>query len=299
MSQADTPTKEPAELQKRRDDGQLRQRIVTALVLVPLLLVAVAIGQWAFLVAVGGIVGLGTAEFYALAESKPYRPRAVAGIGLAVAFPVLFYTTPGSSDAMVMLLTVALFGISMAHLLDSNRVELIAGVAVTILGALYIGILLGHMILVREIAREIPGAPYWTGAALLTIPLALTWVNDGAAYFVGIRYGRRRLLPSVSPGKSVEGAVGAWLITVVAAIPVVWIVNQFVPIFSTIDMILLGLLIGAIAPCGDLIESAFKRDAGVKDSSDLIPGHGGILDRFDSLLVTVPLFYYYTRVVVL
>jgi phosphatidate cytidylyltransferase len=131
----------------------------------------------------------------------------------------------------------------------------------------------------------------------LTLPILLTWINDTAAYAVGRRWGNRRLMPSVSPGKSVEGAIGALVVTVAAAVPLVWLLDRWVPFFEGYDGVVIGIVVGLVAPCGDLVESMFKRDAGVKDVSRLIPGHGGILDRFDSLLLTVPAFYYYLRAV--
>jgi phosphatidate cytidylyltransferase len=129
--------------------------------------------------------------------------------------------------------------------------------------------------------------------------VVLTWINDSAAYFIGHRWGRRKLLPRVSPGKTVEGAAGALLVTVLAAVPTMWLVDRWVPLFDLADALAVGALVGIAAPVGDLIESAFKRDAGVKDASDLVPGHGGVLDRFDSLMVVVPSFWYYLQWVVL
>jgi phosphatidate cytidylyltransferase len=128
------------------------------------------------------------------------------------------------------------------------------------------------------------------GAAMLLFPLALTWTTDIGAYFVGRAIGRRKLIPSVSPGKSVEGAVGGLVLTVLAA----WLYQRAV-LVPTAQLtlapgaaLLFGALVSVAAQVGDLFESLLKREAGVKDSSRIIPGHGGVLDRFDSLFFALP-----------
>jgi phosphatidate cytidylyltransferase len=273
--------------------------MLTALVLIPTFLVAVALGREFFLGAAMALAGVGAWEFLTMAARKPNPVRRLPGVALAVAFPAAFYWGWGSPSVIVTLLTVAVTGVALAQLLTAGARESIGGVSVTVFAAAYVGLLFGHFVLVREIAREMPGAAYWVGGALLAIPLGLTWTNDTAAYVIGKRWGRRRLAPAVSPGKSLEGALGALVVTIAVAVPLLWLVDRWVPVFTAVDGFALGLLVGVAAPCGDLVESAFKRDAGVKDVSQLVPGHGGVLDRFDSLLFTVPAFYYYVREIVL
>jgi phosphatidate cytidylyltransferase len=118
-----------------------------------------------------------------------------------------------------------------------------------------------------------------------------TWVNDTAAYFVGKFLGRRRLVPSLSPGKTLEGAVGGILGSLLVAIGFIFIY----PSLPLLPLLVLGLLVGVAAQVGDLVESVFKRQVGVKDAGNLIPGHGGMLDRLDSMLFTAPLVYYYVQ----
>lgn len=278
---------------------ELRIRLLTSLVLMPLFVVALVLGHVLFLGAALLLAGVGTWEFLNLAALKGFRVRSVAGVGFALALPIVLYWGAAPGFELTMLIAAGAIGIAVTQLFSDGDDQAIAAVSVTVFAAIYVGLLFGHFVLVREIAREIPGAPYWTGAALLTVPLVLTWINDTAAYAIGHRWGHRKLMPTVSPGKSVEGAVGALAVTVVVAFPVLWIVDRWVPLFTAVDALALGALIGVAAPCGDLVESTFKRDAGVKDVSRLIPGHGGVLDRFDSLLLTVPVFYYYFKAVVL
>lgn len=279
--------------------SETRTRFATAVVLIPLFLVSVAIGGVVFLGAVLVLTAVGAWEFFGMAAWKLYRPRRLPGVALAVSLPAVLYLAPHSATAVPALLVAAIVGVGLAQLLDAEGDEAVASVAVTILGASYVGLLMGFQILVREVPRQLPGAPYWFGALLLAVPILLTWANDTAAYFVGHRWGRHKLIPRVSPGKSVEGALGGLVATAILAFPVLWAVNRWVDLFSPLDAAAIGVLIGITAPCGDLVESSFKRDLGVKDSSRLIPGHGGILDRFDSLLVTVPVFYYWLERVVL
>lgn len=276
--------------------AELRDRLLASLLLIPLFMATIVVGSWLFLGTILLLTAVGSAEFLLMAAKKGIPTWRVAGIGIAMAIPTLLYLE-GIPVEMFTLVTAAVVGTALVQLFGGGQREAILAVAVTVFGAFYVGLLFGHFVLVREFARPPSELPYWTGAALLTLPILLTWINDTTAYAVGRRWGTRRLMPSVSPGKSVEGAIGALVVTVAAAVPLVWLVDRWVPFFEGYDGVVIGIVVGLVAPCGDLVESMFKRDAGVKDVSRLIPGHGGILDRFDSLLLTVPAFYYYLRAV--
>ncbi|HEY7472653.1 MAG TPA: phosphatidate cytidylyltransferase [Gemmatimonadota bacterium] len=277
----------------------LRRRLITALMLGPLFLLAVVVGGLVFLGAIMLVVGVAAWEFFRLAARKSARPRTAPGIGLALAFPALLYWLPGDPLALVALATAGVIGIALIQLLDPAGDEALASVSTTLYGAAYTGLLLGHFVLIREVPRSISGMPYLTGAALVAVAVFLTWVNDSAAYVIGHRWGRRKLIPRVSPGKTVEGAVGALLVTIAVAVPTLLLVDRWVTLFDLSDGLAVGVLVGFAAPLGDLVESVFKRDAGVKDASDLIPGHGGMLDRFDSLMAVAPAFWYYLHHAVL
>ena len=282
------------------DERALGRRLGTAAVLLPLFIVTIVVGHTLFLAAVVALTVVGMLEFYALARDKPYRPRTVSGLALGGLIPALLYWMPEDPLVTGALMTAGVAGIATAQMLDSRGEQTIGSVSFTLLGALYAGFLFGHMVLVREVAREMPGTPYWAGAILLGIPLVLTWMNDGVAFFAGRRWGRRRLLSRVSPGKTWVGAVVSFGVTVMASgLAMPWVTRVLIDsgprLFDPVDALTIGVLLGVAAPVGDLVESSFKRDAGVKDSSRLIPGHGGILDRFDSALFTVPVFYYYLR----
>jgi phosphatidate cytidylyltransferase len=153
--------------------------------------------------------------------------------------------------------------------------------AVTVFGTLYIGVTLGHLLLTRALLD---------GAALSLFVVLVTWCSDIGAYYVGTLFGSHRLAPSISPNKTVEGLVGGWVLATVAAFGARVLGAH---VFSNADCLILGTLLTGAGVVGDLAESALKRSAGVKDSGALLPGHGGMLDRLDSLLFTVPTFYYY------
>jgi phosphatidate cytidylyltransferase len=123
----------------------------------------------------------------------------------------------------------------------------------------------------------------------------MIWVCDSAAYYIGSAFGKHKLFPRVSPNKSWEGAIAGFIFAVVTAVAAKYLLLDYL---RTDQAVILGIIVGIFGQLGDLFESLLKRDAGVKDSSNLIPGHGGVLDRFDSLLVVSPLVYLYLDFVV-
>ena len=143
---------------------------------------------------------------------------------------------------------------------------------------------------------SIEGTATGTTTALVFAPLLLTWTSDTFAYFVGRKWGRNKLIPKVSPGKTVQGAVGAVVGSVMVGAAYAVVLQSFDTYRpSVLEAAFFGLLVSVVAQVGDLAESLLKRDSGVKDSGTLLPGHGGALDRFDSLLFTLPLAYFFFR----
>jgi phosphatidate cytidylyltransferase len=168
-------------------------------------------------------------------------------------------------------------------------------VSVTVFGAVYTGLLLFALFL-----RHLPGIESRLhGTVLLLAPVVLTWINDSFAYFGGRTWGKHKLIPKVSPGKTVEGAVCALFGTLLSAVGYAFLLARF-PSYQMgiVEAAFFGVLISVSSQTGDLAESLFKRDVGVKDSGTLLPGHGGALDRFDSLFFTLPLGYAFFRYVV-
>ncbi len=202
--------------------------------------------------------------------------------------------TPGAwaGPALALLVTAGLLALAATVFLRGPDGGPLAAAGVTLLAPVYLGVPFAFGWFLRHhpvAAFETPG---WAGTGLLLLPIIATWFGDTAAYFGGRATGRRKLLPSVSPRKTVEGAVWGLLGSILAA---ALVAGVFLPLLggneplTWLPAALLGLVIGVVAQVGDLAESALKREAGVKDSGAILPGHGGILDRFDALLFTLPL----------
>ena len=167
--------------------------------------------------------------------------------------------------------------------------------ATTVLGVLYTGGLLsfGYALRYHDYAAggvRVAGIPIDAGAVLLGLPLILTWATDIGAYTVGRTFGGPKLIPSVSPAKTISGAVGALIVSVVVTgIYVAFVLRPVAQLALTVTgIVVFGLVISLVAQVGDIFESMLKRDGGVKDSSSLLPGHGGVLDRIDSILFVLP-----------
>jgi phosphatidate cytidylyltransferase len=272
--------------------SELTKRVLAALVAAPLALVMLYLGGLplaAFLAAVAA----GCAwELYRIARSGGLDPLDPIGIPLAGAIPLGVYSAaiglyrPSLGIAAVALLVI-LAAVIWAR---GTQGRPLGAAAVTVLGVLYTGGLLSFGYALREYPYAIGDR---AGATLVAFPLVLTWASDIGAYFVGRTIGGRKLIPAVSPGKTVSGALGGLVTTIVVS----WIYVQFalLPLSGLTMTVPAALLFGAsisiAAQVGDLVESLLKREAGVKDSSRLIPGHGGLLDRLDSLLFVLPVAY--------
>ncbi|KPJ54326.1 hypothetical protein AMJ39_00880 [candidate division TA06 bacterium DG_24] len=271
----------------------LVRRIVTACLYIPILVIILHEGGIYYLILVELLIGVGTYEYYRIMETKGTRPRKTLGIGGAVilGFGVYFQNPLWAFT----LFTLVLFVAMVSELFRRDLDRAIFHIAGTIFGILYVGWLGSHLLLLRELPRVL-GTEYSEGTGYALLPYVLTWAFDTTAYFAGIGFGRRKLLARISPEKSVEGVVyGTLSVLVMAFVARAW----FARYLTIGDCIGLGVLVSAFATIGDLIESLIKRDANLKDSAKTIPGHGGVLDRFDSLLLTAPITYYYLRFFVL
>jgi len=272
--------------------SELTKRILTALVAAPLALAMLYLGGLP-LAAFLALVSAGCAwEFYRIAAAGGLEPLDPLGIPLAGAVPLVTYSAAvGLYQPTLAVPAVALLIVLAAVIWARGTTRHPLGAAsATVMGVLYTGGLLSFGYALREHPYAFGNR---AGAALVALPLVLTWASDIGAYFVGRAIGGRKLMPSVSPGKTVSGALGGLGATVVVA----WLFVRYalVPVASlTMTLpatIVFGLAISVAAQVGDLTESLLKREASVKDSSRLLPGHGGLLDRLDSLLFVLPVAY--------
>lgn len=290
--------------------SELTKRVLFAVVAAPVAIGAILFGRAPLAAFFAVVAALGAWEFYRIARAGGAAPLAEAGIVFAGLLPLAVhahyervYTLPTAIGAVAVL---ALCGAAIwARGVEGKP---LASVATTVLGVLYTAGMLsfGYALRYHPYVAAFEGVPEigaftalgrgWRlplGGLLLLMPILLTWASDIGAYFVGRALGKRKLIPSVSPGKTVAGAVGG----LVASVLVAWLFVQFVlrPVgqlaFTPMGTVLFGAIVSVAAQLGDLFESLLKREAGVKDSSRLLPGHGGILDRFDSLLFVLPVAY--------
>ena len=274
-------------------DSTLALRVLSAVLFLPLLVLLARLGGYAFLGFALLFIGLALREFYLMIEGKGLRAHWKSGFLAALLFPIGFYarlrTQRTEEWHLAGLLTVLLIAMLLAELRRGASKQTLVNTSSTLLGVLYIGWLGSHVVALRELPGTL-GTPYAQGMSFALLPFFLAWTCDTAAYLVGRSWGRHRLAPNVSPGKSVEGALGGLLAAVAAGLVArAW----FAPYLTVPAAIELGFLVGVFAQLGDLVESLLKRDAETKESSSLIPGHGGVLDRFDSILFAAPLVYYF------
>lgn len=249
---------------------------------VPLLVAAVWYGGVFLLAVVAGLMFLGARELSRMCNQAGVRaPLFLMLPGCLVLLVFTYLAGEGLSGAAI---TAILAGYLLVMLVNYPRLTPL-DTAVTFAGTLYLGLIIYFYLL----------STLQDGWIWLLFMLVCTWSSDTMAYFVGRRFGARRLAPSLSPGKTLEGALGGVLGSVLAAAVVLFFHRQLSPA----PVLLLGVLVAFAAQAGDLVESAIKRQAGIKDAGSLIPGHGGILDRFDSMLFTAPLVYYYVGLIII
>ncbi|HTM57692.1 MAG TPA: phosphatidate cytidylyltransferase [Candidatus Udaeobacter sp.] len=283
---------DPAPAPPKPRGWSLGLRIVSSLLFVPLLIVMARAGGLVFLSFVVAEVVLGLLEFYRMMFRKGLQPY--LRLGIAAALGLLWVTYRPHTPQVDFLLTAALLLTLALELRRPEARQRVEDMAVTVFGVLYVGWLSAHLVLLRELPWR-AGTPYVDGASYVLLAFFVTWSCDTGAYGIGRMFGRRRPWTRISPRKSVEGAVGGLVAAVIAAfIARGWFAHYLKPW----DAAAIGVLVGVFAQVGDLVESLLKRDTAHGDSSDFIPGHGGILDRFDSLYFAAPLVFYYLKVVV-
>jgi phosphatidate cytidylyltransferase len=269
-------------------------RIITALVVLPVLIASILISwlQPLFVLLAAAALVLGLFEFYVLAKKRDLKPDAVAGYIAAAGLFVIFYITrPWQLLDMLFLIQAVLVifipgTLIAATLRGAPFDKMLASAGATILGVLYVVFLGGHLVAVRV------GFNQSLSADLLSFFFLVLMGSDTGAYYVGRALGKHKLAPTISPGKTWEGVAGGIAASLIlATIAHYWFFPEL-PLKLALPLAAVMTVLGIL---GDLTESALKRGAGTKDAAKLLPGHGGILDRLDSLLFNAPLIYYFGR----
>lgn len=265
--------------------GNTAVRILVSVIAIPALLLMAYFGGVYFLSFVLIIAGISFYEFAVMAKKKNANVNVYPGL-IAVIFLILnqyrFFFSQYNFLIIVFLVVLIIE-------LFRNYGSAILNISTTLLGIFYFGLFGSTLVGIREFYPNIDGL-YNNGGYLIISIFASIWICDSAAFFGGTALGKHKLFSRVSPKKSWEGAVFGFVFAILAMILAKYLVLDFLLLK---DSIAIGFITGTFGQIGDLAESLLKRDAGVKDSSGLIPGHGGIFDRFDSLLFSAPLIYLY------
>ena len=272
--------------------SELTKRVLFALAAIPVVAGAIWFGDAPLAILLSIASALGAWEYGRLAIAAGARPMQRTGIVLSALFPLAMHAAHLGiwvpPLGLVALLPPALLTLALWR--RGSAAKPIESVATTLFGAWYVGGMLSFAYALRY-HRFAVGA--LSGTLLVMMPMVLTWLNDSGAFVFGKAFGKRKLMPTVSPGKTVAGAVGALAVCIASTwIYVTLLLRPYAGLGLTIwGTLLFGSAMSTAAQIGDLVESMLKRQAGVKDSSAMIPGHGGVLDRVDSLLFTIPLGY--------
>lgn len=272
-------------------------RLITAVVVLPFLIASILISwlQPLFVLLAAAAMALGLYEFYVLAKRRDLKPDAAAGyLAGAALFTVFFFNDPAPASDLLMMQTIPIIlivftaGTLLAVTLRGAPFDkIIASSGATILGVLYVVLLGGHLVAVRTGFRP------ELSADLLSFFFLVIFGSDIGAFYAGKAFGKHKLAPSISPGKTWEGVAGGVLAALLlSAIAHFWFFREL-PLKLALP---LGAVITILGIFGDLTESALKRSAGAKDAAKILPGHGGLLDRLDSLLFNAPVIYYFGRI---
>jgi phosphatidate cytidylyltransferase len=263
-------------------------RELTALVLAPL---AIWLVGWApplvFDFAIAIISVLALHEFLALGTKKGYDIPVILCLLISL-FITAAFVLPTVSVEMGMFVSLLVIPASYVFRTKGKIEDALPSSAIAVFGTMYVGMLAGSMIRLRN------DFPHPEGPNLVFFLVLVVWLGDAGAYYTGKKFGRRKLAPRISPKKTVEGLIGGIIMSVITAIVIQLTFFRGFPLLHAMAM---GIVLSISGVIGDLAESMWKRSAAVKDSGTLIPGHGGFLDRFDSIFFTAPILYVYWAIV--
>lgn len=276
----------------------MKTRILTALVALPILIASIVLPSyypetvWLFVAIALPALAAGIFEFFSLTKKLELKGDAsiayLGTVGLAVAFLV---DAPAKAPDLLLAMLAAfviIVLITQTFRFQMDFSKMLAGMGVTVLGVLYVAFLGGFLIATRVGFEEHP----YLSTHLLGYFFLVLMGSDTGAYFAGRAFGKHKLAPAISPGKTIEGLVGGILAAAAFAALSTWWFFPELPYYASIPLAIVMAVIGVL---GDLAESAMKRGSATKDAASILPGHGGFLDRLDSLLLNAPILYYFAR----
>ncbi len=276
----------------------MKTRILTALIALPIIIASIILplylpeAVWLFVAIAGFALAAGLFEFYSLTKKLELKADAGVGyLGAAALFVGFLFDAPAKAPDLL-LATVALIVIGVlitqTFRFQADFSKMLTGVGVTILGVLYVAFLGGFLVATRVGFETSPGL----STHLLGFFFLVIFGSDTGAYFAGRAFGKHKLAPKISPGKTVEGLIGGIAAAAGFAALSTWWFFPELPYQYSIPLAIVLAIVGVL---GDLAESAMKRGAGAKDAASILPGHGGLLDRLDSLLFGAPVLYYFAK----
>ncbi len=266
--------------------NNLVKRTITGILLLVVVVGAIALGKISFFILFELIIIGAMYEFYSLAEKKKFKPLKIYGIVIGtIIFAANYLFTNNICEAKVFLVIIPLIlGIYIIELYRKSE-NAFVNIGFTLLGVLYIAVPLSFANYIVISEKLVYSSHFLLGFFFLT------WSFDTLAYVFGVSFGKHRLFERISPKKSWEGFIGG----TISSIGVAYVLSIFVTEISFINWAVLSVIVSVIGTFGDLVESSYKRNVEAKDSGNILPGHGGILDRFDAVLFTLPLFYLYLQ----
>jgi len=279
-------------------------RILVGIIAIPIVIGIIGLGGWFFACAVIIVTTIALMEFYRLAASKHAEANILVGVTWSLCMQgsvAIMCSARGLEPLTWLMASIGFLAggllLTMTAELWRNRENALLNIAVTAFGVMYISGFMSALILLRGTDSITFESIRWfsePGAFLVLAIFVSVWACDTVAYFVGIKFGTHKLFPRVSPKKTWEGAIGGF-VGAVAAFAL--LAAYYMPQMPIVHAIVCGVIVGVMGQVGDLAESLLKRDASVKDSSQILPGHGGLLDRFDSILFVAPLILIYLMVI--
>ncbi len=268
-------------------NGSIGRRLLASAIFIPCLIIIARRGGFYYLALVDIMILIGLWEFYRMMEAKGLRPYKAIGILSGLALSWYFFFQQGVYANF--LLNIIFLTVMALELARREKGMAVYHISVTIFGVFYVAWLGSHLILLRELPH-LKGLDYSMGFSFVIVVFALTWCYDTGAYTIGRLFGKRKIFPHISPGKTLEGVFGGIGFSIAGILVTRMLVADYLSVAQAVVLAVIASVIGQI---GDLVESMIKRDVKIKNASATIPGHGGVLDRFDSLLFTSPLIYYF------